>query len=130
MSQSHPRHISVYLTVPQVAQSLELSPHWIYDRIVDFVTGIDKILLDQTTFTTLTNTANGSLTASEFAVIDESVNGATVVGASIARIVFNRFNGDLFYNPDGATAGLGLGGYFAKLSGVSSMSATDFALQA
>lgn len=32
-SQSHPRQISGYLTVPQVAQSLELSPHWIYDRI-------------------------------------------------------------------------------------------------
>ncbi len=32
-SQSHPRQISGYLTVPQVAKSLELSPHWIYDRI-------------------------------------------------------------------------------------------------
>jgi hypothetical protein len=99
------------------------------DRVVDFVTGSDKILLDKTTFTTLTNTTNGSLTTGEFAVIDESVNSATVAGASIARIVFNRFNGDLFYNPDGAIAGLGSGGYFANLSGVSSMSATDFALQ-
>jgi hypothetical protein len=62
-------------------------------------------------------------------VIDESVNGAAIAGANIARIVFNRFNGDLFYNPDGAIAGLGSGGYFAKLSGVSSISATDFALQ-
>jgi hypothetical protein len=94
------------------------------------VTGSDKILLDKTTFTTLTNTANGNLTTSEFAVIDESVNGAAIAGANIARIVFNRFNGDLFYNPDGAIAGLGSGGYFAKLSGVSSMSATDFVLQA
>ncbi len=32
-SQSHPRQISGYLTVPQVAKSLKLSPHWIYDRI-------------------------------------------------------------------------------------------------
>lgn len=32
-SQSHPRLISGYLTVPQLAKSLELSPHWIYDRI-------------------------------------------------------------------------------------------------
>jgi DNA invertase Pin-like site-specific DNA recombinase len=32
-SQSHPRHIPGYLTLPQLAQHLEVSPHWIYDRI-------------------------------------------------------------------------------------------------
>lgn len=32
-SQSHPRHIAGYLTVPQLAQRLNLTPHWIYDRI-------------------------------------------------------------------------------------------------
>lgn len=32
-SQSHPRHISGSLTVSQVARSLGISPHWIYDRI-------------------------------------------------------------------------------------------------
>ncbi len=32
-SQSHPRHIAGYLTVPQLAQRLVLTPHWIYDRI-------------------------------------------------------------------------------------------------
>jgi DNA invertase Pin-like site-specific DNA recombinase len=32
-SQSHPRHIPGYLTVPQVAQSLGITPHWVYDRI-------------------------------------------------------------------------------------------------
>jgi hypothetical protein len=32
-SQSHPRQIPGYLTVPQIAASLNISPHWIYHRI-------------------------------------------------------------------------------------------------
>jgi hypothetical protein len=32
-SQSHPRQIPGYLTVPQVAQRLQVPPYWIYDRI-------------------------------------------------------------------------------------------------
>lgn len=32
-SQSHPRHIDGYLTVSQIAHLLDVSPHWIYDRI-------------------------------------------------------------------------------------------------
>jgi hypothetical protein len=32
-SQSHPRQIPGYLTVPQIATSLNISPHWIYHRI-------------------------------------------------------------------------------------------------
>ena len=32
-SQSHPRRVAGYLTLSQVAQALDLTPHWIYDRI-------------------------------------------------------------------------------------------------
>ncbi|MGV2827917.1 hypothetical protein [Myxosarcina sp. GI1(2024)] len=32
-SQSHPRHIEGYLTVSQLAQRLNFSKHWFYDRI-------------------------------------------------------------------------------------------------
>jgi excisionase family DNA binding protein len=32
-SQSHPRRVSGYLTVSQVAERLQVSKHWIYDRI-------------------------------------------------------------------------------------------------
>ena len=32
-SQSHPRRIDGYLTVPQIARQLDISPHWVYDRI-------------------------------------------------------------------------------------------------
>jgi DNA invertase Pin-like site-specific DNA recombinase len=32
-SQSHPRQIPDYLTIPQLAKALDVSPHWFYDRI-------------------------------------------------------------------------------------------------
>lgn len=32
-SQSHPRHVAGWLTVPQLAARLQISRHWIYDRI-------------------------------------------------------------------------------------------------
>ncbi len=32
-SQSHPRHVPGYLTLPQIARALDISPHWIYHRI-------------------------------------------------------------------------------------------------
>jgi DNA invertase Pin-like site-specific DNA recombinase len=32
-SQSHPRRIDGYLTVAQIAGQLDISPHWVYDRI-------------------------------------------------------------------------------------------------
>lgn len=32
-SQSHPKRIPEYLTVPQIAKSIEVSTYWIYDRI-------------------------------------------------------------------------------------------------
>jgi pimeloyl-ACP methyl ester carboxylesterase len=100
------------------------------DRIADFVRGTDRIVLDKTTFTALTSAASGALSAGEFAAINAATNGAAIAGASAARIVFNRSNGELFYNPDGRTAGLGTGGLFATLSGITSLAATDFLVQA
>ena len=32
-SQSHPRRIAGFLTIPQVARKLGITVHWIYDRI-------------------------------------------------------------------------------------------------
>lgn len=32
-SQSHPRRIAGYLTIPQIAKALDIPKHWIYDRI-------------------------------------------------------------------------------------------------
>jgi hypothetical protein len=33
--QSHPRHVAGYLTVPQLARRLGVSPHWLYDRLAN-----------------------------------------------------------------------------------------------
>jgi predicted DNA-binding transcriptional regulator AlpA len=32
-SQSHPRRIAGYLTVPQLAKALGITPHWVYHQI-------------------------------------------------------------------------------------------------
>ena len=41
-SQSHPRQVVGYLTVPQLARELGCSPHWIYDRIYNGTIHIAK----------------------------------------------------------------------------------------
>jgi Ca2+-binding RTX toxin-like protein len=100
------------------------------DTIMGFRRRTDKIVLDKDTFTALTSAAGGALSSSDFATINAATNGALIAGSSSARIVFNSFNGDLFYNPDGAAAGLGTGGLFAHLSGLTSLSGSDFLVQA
>jgi DNA invertase Pin-like site-specific DNA recombinase len=45
-SQSHPRRIPGHLTVPQLARTLGITPHWIYDRIHN---GTIQVALDPTT---------------------------------------------------------------------------------
>ena len=45
-SQSHPRRIAGYLTVPQVARALEVPAHWIYDHINR---GSIEVVKDRTT---------------------------------------------------------------------------------
>ncbi|HEY9601555.1 MAG TPA: calcium-binding protein [Allocoleopsis sp.] len=99
------------------------------DTIRGFRRGTDKIVLDKNTFTALTSAAGGALNSSDFAVINAATNGTVIAGSSSAKIVFNSFNGDLFYNPDGSTGGLGTGGLFAHLSGLTSLSGSDFLVQ-
>lgn len=45
-SQSHPRRIPGYLTIPQIASELRISPYWFYDRIKK---GTIRVSRDQTT---------------------------------------------------------------------------------
>jgi hypothetical protein len=40
--QSHPRRVAGYLTVPQLAQALGCTPHWIYDRIYNGTIQVPK----------------------------------------------------------------------------------------
>lgn len=99
------------------------------DIITDFsganATGGDVIVLDTTTFTTLSSPAGGPLLAAEFA----SVANDFLAGGVSDDIVFSRATGNLFYNENGKTAGFGLGDQFATLTGVTNLGATDFLIQ-
>jgi Ca2+-binding RTX toxin-like protein len=97
------------------------------DQITDFVSGTDKIVLDKTTFTALTSiTGNGFNLASEFAVVGTDAAAST----SSALIVYSSETDNLFYNQNGVTSGLGSGAQLATLSGITTLSASDFELQA
>ena len=41
-SQSHPRRIEGALTISQIATTLDIDPHWIYDRIHNGTIQVDK----------------------------------------------------------------------------------------
>lgn len=89
--------------------------------ITDFGDGTDLISLDQTTFSSLKSNAGvGFSNAQEFAVVSED----SLVASSDASILYSSSTGNLFYNENGADAGLGNGGHFATLiSGVNLLAA-------
>ena len=96
------------------------------DTIADFEHDIDKIVLDKTTFNSLSSKAgNGFSTNTEFAIVktDEAAD------RSKAEIVYNSTNGNLFYNPNGVVSGSSGGGLFAVLTGNPKLTASDFVLQ-
>jgi Ca2+-binding RTX toxin-like protein len=93
------------------------------DQITDFAVGSDKLVLDKTTFAALGSMVDLS---SEFAVVGSDA----AAGDADAMIVYSSGTGNLFYNQDEATGGLGSGAQFASLSGMPTLSAGDFVLQA
>jgi Ca2+-binding RTX toxin-like protein len=99
------------------------------DRILDFTSGTDKIVLSKRTFTALTSPVGNSLNRTDFAVIS-TPNGSSFAAASAARILFNELDGSLFYNQNGTGSGLGTGGQFATLVSTRKLSANDFIVQA
>jgi Ca2+-binding RTX toxin-like protein len=84
------------------------------DRIVDFVSGSDRIQLDHAVFTAL---GLGALPAGAF------VTGTAATDAN-DRIIYNTATGQLFYDADGSIAGPAL--LFATLSGAPVVAASDF----
>ena len=88
------------------------------DRILDFTPRQDRIVLDRTTFTTVRKRVS-------FA----SVTTLAESESSTALITYVRSQGKLFYNENGATAGLGNGGLFAILKNPSSLTSVSFATQ-
>jgi Ca2+-binding RTX toxin-like protein len=85
------------------------------DQIVGFQTGVDKIQLQSEVFD-----AVASATV-KFANVAED----SLAGGSQGVIVYSTSSGNLFYNSDGITAGMGTGGLFALLVGVPVITATD-----
>jgi beta propeller repeat protein len=79
------------------------------DLILDFTTGTDKFVLSKTTFNTLQSVVgNGLSQGSDLAV----VNNDDLVNTQAAFIVYSSASGNLFYNQNGITAGLGTGAAF------------------
>ncbi|MBD2456908.1 hypothetical protein H6G80_22885 [Nostoc sp. FACHB-87] len=95
------------------------------DTITDFTKGSDLILLSHSLFNSLT--MSNSIISSEFATITaDSATEVALAGGSSAFLVYNTSTGNLFYNADGAVAGLGTGGQFAVLSNKPLLDSSDF----
>ena len=99
------------------------------DTITDFSQGQDFVLLDLSTFAAITSdsssrTEPGFSVDSEFDVVDTDAAAAT----SDALIVHSTESGNLYYNPNGATAGFDNGGQFANV--LPELTADDFILRA
>nr|WP_242055142.1 putative Ig domain-containing protein [Nostoc flagelliforme] len=102
------------------------------DTITDFSKGTDKIALSKASFTVLNSVINSNLFASEFTTINTAaVNEVSIAGASSAKIIYNSLTGNLLYNQNTSSAGLGTGGVFANLAVTSlpSLEANDFLIQ-
>ena len=93
------------------------------DIIYDFGDGNDVIELDKTTFTALSSHAGlGFSKNSEFAIVGDD----SLVATSQAYILYSSSTGNLFYNENGADAGLGNGGQFATLRDNPDLLANNF----
>jgi Ca2+-binding RTX toxin-like protein len=89
------------------------------DTINDFLVGTDKIVLNRFFFSALETFAGSPLVDGDFAVISTIPAAEQFVAATSSKeIVYNRVTGNLFYNPNNATAGFGVGGgRFATIVG-------------
>ncbi|NEQ39580.1 MAG: hypothetical protein F6K40_26320 [Okeania sp. SIO3I5] len=99
------------------------------DTITDFDTAQDFIILDKTTFAALASNPSdrdnpGFSVSTEFAVVGSDADA----DESGAFIVHSTESGNLYYNPDGTTAGFGNGGEFANVT--PELAAENFILRA
>lgn len=84
--------------------------------VTDFTPGVDRLELDRGTFTALGD-------AVYFATVALDADVATN-----AYIVYSQESATLFYNQNGAAAGLGAGAPFAILTGRPAITVADFAI--
>ncbi len=96
------------------------------DTISDFTTTQDKIALSKATFSTISSLVGAPMGTNFIAVDDD-----TLVANQTAVVVYSMSSGSLFYNQNGAVAGLGTnGGEFATLLGAPTLASTDFTVVA
>ena len=100
------------------------------DSINDFIKGSDKIILSKTSFNALVSTVGNNLQTAEFATINDAANELNLVGSSSAKIVYNLATGNLFYNQNGASNGLGNGALFVTLNSIPQLNENDILIQA
>ena len=86
------------------------------DRLEDFGTGADRILLDRSVFTGIA--ANGTLDASAFAL-------GTAAGDSSDRILYDSGTGRIFYDADG-TGSAASPIHFATIDAATPLSSANF----
>lgn len=90
------------------------------DVIRDFTSGVDRIVLDETTF--------GPLSRNDVALAANDRDAAV----STKKIVFSEATGRLFFNANGSARGFGSngsGGYFATLQGAVDFAISDITFQ-
>ncbi|MBD2568895.1 Calx-beta domain-containing protein [Anabaena lutea] len=97
------------------------------DTITDFATGVDKIWLDISTFTSIGPAGlDLSLIANGFSLVNQATNAG--IDTQNAYLVYNQGTGDLFYNVNLSAFGNGGGGIFANLGVGTVLAATDISL--
>jgi trimeric autotransporter adhesin len=90
------------------------------DVIRDFTSGVDRIVLDQTTF--------GPISRADIALVVDDADAAL----SDKRIVYSEETGKLFFNANGTERGFGRngsGGYFVTLQGTPDFAISDIVVQ-
>jgi Ca2+-binding RTX toxin-like protein len=87
------------------------------DVIRDFQVGIDKIVLDQSTF--------GNITLNDIAIVAND----GIAASSRAKVTYSLTSDRLFFNQNGAQDGFGTGGQFASFQGLPNLSVNDFLIQ-
>lgn len=87
------------------------------DVIRGFTTGVDKIVVDKTTF--------GDINASDIEVVASD----SLAANSDALITVSLGSSRIFFNQNGTGAGFGSGGAFGKLQGAPEIAASDFVIQ-
>ena len=86
------------------------------DRIIDFETGMDQIMIDSGVFVGL---ADGLLNSTAF-----HINGTGLAEAGLHPIIFDTTTNTLYFDADGT--GTAEGQAFATLTSVTSLDASDF----